>query len=46
MTFVKVILVVLVGVFVYMTVMALFGLLPILFGSRKKDLQDKMRFFS
>ena len=46
MTFIKVILVVLVGVFVYMTVMALFGLLPILFGSRKKDLQDKMRFFS
>ena len=46
MTFVKVLLVVLVGVFVYMTVMALFGLLPILFGSRKKDLQDKMRFFS
>ena len=46
MTLVKVILVVLVGVFVYMTVMALFGLLPILFGSRKKDLQDKMRFFS
>ncbi len=33
---------VLVGVFVHMTVMALFGLLPILFGSSERLVQDEV----
>ena len=43
MTFVKVILITLVGAFVYFAVMALFGMLSVLFGNRHKDLQDKLK---
>ncbi|MCW6659569.1 oligosaccharide flippase family protein [Aerococcaceae bacterium NML191292] len=43
MTFVKVSLVVLIGILIYFAIMALFGMLPILFGDRHKDLQDKLK---
>lgn len=45
LTFVKVMLVVVIGMFVYVTLMGLFGLLNILLGDRYKDLQEKLRVF-
>lgn len=43
LTFVKVILVVFIGVFIYFAIMALFGMLPVLFGNRHQELQDKLK---
>lgn len=45
LTFVKVMLGVGVGIFVYMGIMGLFGQLSILIGDKYKDLQEKMRLF-
>lgn len=45
LTFVKVMLVVVIGMFVYVSLMGLFGLLNILLGDRYKDLQEKLRVF-
>lgn len=43
LTFVKVSFVVLMGILIYFAIMALFGMLPVLFGDRHKDLQDKLK---
>ena len=45
LTFVKVMLVVFIGLFVYVTLMGIFGLLNILIGDKYKSLQDKLRVF-
>ena len=45
LTFVKVMLVVVIGLFVYVTLMGMFGLLNILIGDKYKGLQDKLRVF-
>lgn len=45
LTFVKVMLVVVIGLFVYATLMGMFGLLNILIGDKYKGLQDKLRVF-
>ncbi|MGO4937070.1 oligosaccharide flippase family protein [Fundicoccus sp. Sow4_H7] len=45
LTFVKIMLVVLIGMLVYLGIMALFGKLDILIGNRYKNLQDKMQVF-
>lgn len=45
LTFIKVMLGVAIGIFVYGGVMGLLGQLSILLGDKKRDLQEKMRMF-
>ncbi|UUX34388.1 oligosaccharide flippase family protein [Fundicoccus culcitae] len=45
LTFVKILIVVLIGMFIYLGIMALFGKLNIILGSRFKSLQDKLQVF-